>query len=177
MTRRRPILLTLAMAGMMTVAVDRDAGAWQQDAGPFRVLVVDAQRKDVPEIAVEVIAPDQSRRSYKTGRDGMVSIPGDVAIEGAVVYALRGREAMGWIQLGDPTQARTGSRRAWMMLLPLNHRVEGSVVNREGKPVAGARIGVEMLSHPNGELKTHTTGEPGDPGSAWRCSSFRRIRP
>ncbi len=157
----RIILLTIAMAGMTLVAVNRDAGAMQQESSPFQVLVVDAQRKDVPEIAVEVIAPDQSRHSYKTRRDGIVLIPGDVAVDGAVVYALRGKEAMGWIQLGDPTQVTKDGQRTWMMLLPLTHRVEGSVVNREGKPVAGARIGVEMLSHPNGELKTHTTEEPG----------------
>ena len=144
----RTILLTVAMAGMMTIAVGRDAGAGQPDAGPFRVLVVNAQRKDVPNMTVEVRAPDQPRHSYTTGDKSTVSIPGDVAVEGAVVSAARGREALGWVQVGDQPQAGTGSRRAWMMLVPLTHRVEGSVVDRDGKLVAGARIGVEMLYHP-----------------------------
>ena len=35
-----------------------------------------------------------------------------------------------------------------MKLLPLTHKVEGSVVDLQGKPIAGARIGVQSLFHP-----------------------------
>ncbi len=151
MTRGRPILLTLAMAGIIAVAWVCDAGAALEDNRPLRVLVVDTQRRDVPNITVEVRAPDSPRHSFATGANGTVSIPSDVAVEGAVLTAVRGREAVAWTKLGDQSQAGAGARRSWMMLLPLNHRVEGSVVNREGKPVAGARVGVEMLSHPTNQ--------------------------
>jgi hypothetical protein len=45
-----------------------------------------------------------------------------------------------------------------MKLIPLTHRVEGSVADRQGKPIAGARIGVEKLIHKNQTLNQDVKG-------------------
>ena len=59
---------------------------------------------------------------------------------------------MAWAQVGDSTrggQARTVA----IKLIPLSHRVEGSIVDQQGRPIAGVRVGVRTLLHPtNGRM-------------------------
>jgi hypothetical protein len=161
MTRGLTVASAFVMAGMVTIAAVQDAGAFQGDASPFHVRVADAQRKGVPKIAVEVMSLDQPRRSFATNEDGRVAIPAGVVVEGAVLSAARGRDALAWAQVDDPTRAPgsgTQGNRVEMRLLPLTHRVEGSVVDRQGKPIAGVRIGVQSLVHPmNGLLNQDVT--------------------
>ena len=49
-----------------------------------------------------------------------------------------------------------------MKLIPLTHRVEGSVADRQGKPIAGARIGVRE-AHPQESDVDPGREESGDP--------------
>jgi hypothetical protein len=150
MTRVLTILLAVA-AGMTEVAAGYGvAAARAADAGPCHVRVVDARDQAVPKIDVEVRVPDQPIRSFTTGDDGRVTIPAGVAVEGAVLSAARGKEALAWARVGDATPGRPGDsprRPVVMKLVPLTHRVDGSLVDRQGKPIAGARIGVGKLIH------------------------------
>jgi hypothetical protein len=82
MTRGLTVASAFVMAGMVTIAAVQDAGAFQGDASPFQVRVTDAQRKGVPKIAVEVMPPDQPRRSFATDQDGRVAIPAGVVRPG-----------------------------------------------------------------------------------------------
>jgi hypothetical protein len=148
MTRTRPILSALTMVTLSTVATDHPAGARQTDTRSIAVQVVDAQRHDMPHIPVQVIAPGQSRRQYTAGTAGVVSIPVAAAVEGAILIASQGRKSLAWFPLDAATPAGPGRGQPSMMLLPLTHRIDGTVLNRAGKPVAGVRVGVEMLSHP-----------------------------
>ena len=112
MTRRLTVASMFVMAGIIAITLVRDAGALQVDVGSFHVRVVDAQEKGVPKIAVEVVAPDQPRRSYVTDQSGRVAIPGWAAIDGAVLSAMQGTSAMAWAQVGRSRtlRCRTGPR-------------------------------------------------------------------
>jgi hypothetical protein len=48
----------------------------------------------------------------------------------------------------EPNRPGTEDDPIVMKLLPLDHRVEGSVVDREGRPVAGVQMRLLMVSHP-----------------------------
>jgi hypothetical protein len=155
---------TLAMAGLMTVAVARASGGGPDDTRPFEVRVVDMQQKDVPKIDVEVAAPDpgRPRRSFTTDNDGLVTIPPGIAIEGAVLSDARGWEGMAWAQVGDPAQSfhhdGTQGIPIVMRLLPLTHKVEGTVVDLQGKPIGGVRIGVQELVQSTNRLLEQDLG-------------------
>ena len=98
-------------------------------------------------------------RTFTTDDDGRVAIPADVAVEGAVVSAARGREAVAWAQVGDSTRSGQG-RAVVLKLIPLTHRVEGSVVDPQGRPIAGVRVGVRTLLHPtNGRMTQDVQGK------------------
>ncbi len=146
--------VAFAMAGMLMIAVTLGVGA-PDDTRPFEVRVIDEQGTGVPKIAVEVAAPGRPRRSFETDKDGRLTIPAGIAVEGAVLSASRGREAVAWAQVGDPARAYhdgTQGIAIVMKLLPLSRRVQGSVVDRQGKPIAGARLSVQSLFHPTNRL-------------------------
>lgn len=143
-------LLLIAAAG--AIAGTPCAGRAAQVAGsdPYYVRVVDAKNQNAAKITVEVRVPGLRLRSLTTDDNGRVTIPADLAVEGAVISAARGTGALGWSRISELGTGRPGSSRARPALLtvvPLNHRVEGSVVDRQNKPIAGARVGVRRLVH------------------------------
>ena len=146
---------TLAMVGVMTLVVPHAYGVGPDDTRPFQVRVVDAQQKGIPNLALVLTTPDQPRRTFTTDKEGQVTIPAGVAVEGAILSAASGHDALAWAQAGDPNQSfhdGTQGIPIVMKLLPLTRRVEGSVVDREGKPIAGVRLGVQSLFHPTNRL-------------------------
>ena len=155
MTRVLKVASTFVMAGMLMIAAVHDAGAWQGNAGPFRVRVVDAQQQGVPMITVDVMTPDLIHESFTTGKSGLVAIAKEVTVEGAVLSVKSGEKAIAWAQIGDRTrglQDGTPGNPFVMKILPLTHKVEGSIVDRQGKPIAGGRIGVRVLEHPTNRV-------------------------
>ena len=80
--------------------------------GPFYVRVVDAQEKPA-------CRRSPSRSGCPTGRsarsrpthDGRVVIPAGAAVEGAVLSAARGKEALAWARVGDAAARTTGPGR------------------------------------------------------------------
>ena len=68
-----------------------------------------------------------------------------------VLVARRDRESLAWAALGDDQLNRpagTEQDPILMKLLPLTHRVEGSVVDHAGKPIAGVEVNVTSLPYP-----------------------------
>ncbi len=164
MTRRLGGLLSVVAMGMAAAMGSDGAAARAADAGPYYVRVVDAQDRAVPKIAVEVRVPDRPVRSFTTDADGRAVIPEADAVEGAVLSATRGKEALAWARVEDAPGRQLGRaprRPVVMKLIPLTHRVEGSVADRQGKPIAGARVGVEKLIHKNQTLTQDA--KAGDP--------------
>jgi hypothetical protein len=178
MTRLLTVLTTLVMVAAgagaigLVIAGQRDdpkpdpiAATGKKDAGPIHVRVVDVQGKGAPEVPVQLIGPDfDPQRSFGTDAEGCVAIPRDAIGDGALLVVRRDRESLAWTQVGDPNPNQPAGTLAdpiVMKLLPLTHRVEGSVVDREGKPIAGVEIEQSVLSQPtNGPviLSLHRQG-------------------
>ena len=169
MTRALTVLTTLLMAGLvaaagigLVIAGQRDdpkpnpiAATGKKDAGPIHVRVVDVQGKGAPGIAVELIGSEfDPPRSFQTDAEGHVPIPREIA--GDRAHAVRQARAIDpWpgTMVGDPVvgRGRTGPQGE-----PDRHEAAppgrtgstGSVVDREGKPIAGVEI-VRERSEPS----------------------------
>ncbi len=156
MTGRRMILLLALAAAGTAIGADSAALAFQAgDGRQYFVRVVDGKNQNVPNVGVMARAPDGTLRSYKTDDNGRVTLRGDVTVEGTWLTA-EGKDAVAWARVDDTTGGRPGSMRgrpAVMTLVPLNHQVEGTVLDAQGKPIAGAKVGAHRLIHPkNGTL-------------------------
>jgi RNA polymerase sigma factor (sigma-70 family) len=179
MTRALTVLTTLLMAGLVAAAgiglviagqgddakPNPTAATKKKETGPIHVRVVDVQGKGVPEISVELVGPDlDPPRAFRTDADGRVAIARDAIGDHDLLVARRDRESLAWAQVLNSNSNRPAGTQVdpvVMKLLPLNHRVEGSVVDREGKPVGGVDISEDVLSHPtNGTaiLSLHLRG-------------------
>ncbi len=150
-------LSTMVLIGMATVGRDADPrpraaeAPEKTDLGPVHVRVMDARGASVPGIAIEVHAWDQSRRTVSTDAEGRAVIPREAIGDGAILLVRRDRESLAWAALGDwspNATVGTGDDPVIMKLLPLTHRVEGSVVDDQGKPIAGAEIQVGSFPYP-----------------------------
>jgi RNA polymerase sigma factor (sigma-70 family) len=174
MNRALTTLMMLLVAGLMTTAAiglsaggrDDDprhqppAAAKKPDAGPVHVRVVDLEGKGAAGIAVEWRIRDQPVRSFTTDADGHVTISRDVFNEQGALAARRGREAFAWGTMGESAPNRPSGAvndPIVMQLLPIDHRVEGSVVDGAGRPVAGVELRAAFLRHPiNGVILFET---------------------
>jgi len=171
--RRRPLARTLtvfgtlSMAALVVVGVAMFTGGQQEkknavqaavrnpppkaNAGPVHVRVVDAQGSGVPEIAVDVteFSSDGLPRTFTTDSAGDIVVPReDIGVPVALI-ARRGDESLAWAQIDDgDSQGPTGTRAdpIRMRFRPLTHRVEGSVVDEQEKPIAGAEVVAQTLS-------------------------------
>ncbi|MFI5454739.1 MAG: sigma-70 family RNA polymerase sigma factor [Isosphaerales bacterium] len=165
MTRVLTVLTTLVMAGLVAAAAiglviagrddepkPRALNATRKaDASPIHVRVIDIQGKGAPGVLVEVVGLDLPWHSFRTDAGGRVQIPREGAGDQFLLLARHGRESLAWAQVGDPSPNRPTGTKAdsiVMKLLPLTHQIEGSVVDREGKPIPGVEIEEENLNHP-----------------------------
>jgi len=172
MTRGLTVLTTLLLAGLVAAAtiglaifgqsndpkpnavnvIEKAAGTIKKvDAGPIHVRVVDAQGKGVPTLPVEVRRWDQPPRSVPTDAQGKLTIPREIIGDWARLVTRRDRKSLAWGIAGGSNPERpagTENDPIVMKLLPLSHRVEGSVVDLEGKPIPGVEIVVTSLGHP-----------------------------
>ena len=153
MTGRLTIAPAVVTAAITIAAVGIDAPAQRpRGAEPYRVRVVDDRDAGVPRVGVEVRAPGRPLRTFTTDGDGRVTIPAEVAVEGAMVLAARGARPWRGRRSAIPPGGGQG-RTVAIKLIPLSHRVEGSIVDPQGRPIAGVGIGVRTLLHPtNGRM-------------------------
>jgi RNA polymerase sigma factor (sigma-70 family) len=166
MSRALTVLTTLVTTGLvaaagigLVISGQRDdpkpnpsAATGKTNAGPIHVRVVDVQGKGVPEIPVELIGADfDTPRIFRTNVEGHVIIPREDGGEGTLLVARGDRESLAWAQVFDPNANQPFGTQAdpiVMKLLPLTHRVQGTAVDRHGKPIAGIDIEQQVLSHP-----------------------------
>jgi len=158
---------TLSMAALVVVGVAMFAGGQREknrgfqgastnpspkaNTGPVHVRVVDAQGKSVPGIAVDVIAfgGDELPQRLTTDATGSFVVPRENLEFGMASIARRGDEWLAWMQISDSdSQGPTGTKTdpIIMTFRPLTHRVEGSVVDQQGKPIAAAKVVAQGLS-------------------------------
>ena len=167
----------LAMAGfVVTAAIVLAAGgrgddpvprppvaAKVPDAEPIHVRVVDLDGNGAAGIAVEVRSWNRRPRSFATDLDGRAAIPRDAIGEWSFLVARRGNAWLAWCPPADvdtrPNRpAGTEGAPIVMSLLPVDRRVEGSVVDRAGGPIAGVEMRVDSLEQPtNGSLYLNET--------------------
>jgi RNA polymerase sigma factor (sigma-70 family) len=166
MTRALTVLTTLVMTGLvaaagigLVLAGQRDdpkpkpiAAAAKTDAGPIHVRVVDVQGKGEPEVRVEMIKSEfDPPRLFRTDAEGNLQIPRGTADDRVMLFAERGDQSLAWTLVGNPILKEADGTQAnpiVMKLLPRTHRVAGSVLDRDGKPIPEAEIVVKVLSHP-----------------------------
>ena len=158
LTRALTVLMTLVIAGVvaaagigLVIAGQRDvpnpnaiAVNGKADAGAIHVQVVDAKGKGAAGRAGRSSrVRARPARSFRTDTEGHVQIPRDATSDGATLLARREDQSFAWTTVGESVLDEAASTKAHpivMKLLARTHRVTGSVVDREGKPVPGAEI-------------------------------------
>lgn len=163
MIGRRMILLLAVAAAGTAIGADGAALAFQAgDGRQYFVRVVDGKNQNVPNVVVMARAPAGALISYRTDDNGRVTLRGDVTVEGTWLTA-EGKDAVAWARVDDTTGGRPGSmhgRPAIMTLVPLNHQVEGTVLDGQGKPIAGTKVGAHRLIHPRNGTLTQDIQDP-----------------
>ena len=105
---------------------------------------------------MEVRRWNQPPRSFPTNAQGELTIPQEIIGDGARLVARRDHESLAWGLVGGSNPRRPAGTKVdpiVMKLLPLSHRVEGSVVDLEGKPIPGVEMVAAALQHPtNGSI-------------------------
>jgi RNA polymerase sigma factor (sigma-70 family) len=167
MSRLATMVTTLLVAGMVaTAGVGLAAGGRGADpqarpsapgdsrvgSGPIHVRVVDLDGGPAAGVSVELRTWDQPPRSFTTDADGRATIPRDLLGDrGGFLIARRAREALAWARADESQPNRPSGAEddpIVMQLLTVDHRVEGSVVDQQGRPVAGVEMRLFALTHP-----------------------------
>ncbi len=144
----------------------------------LNLRVVDTQDRGVPDVEVKVfeydaIPSDDGRQyrtaAYRTVADGRVRINVDARYQRLDFEARDGERAMGW--------ANYAADRAWLKdnskypiiltILPRNHRVEGTIVDTRGTPIAGVRVRAVQFHHDTNGFATDYPSEGAEPRLAW----------
>jgi len=124
----------------------------REDADDIHVQVVDGRGKRAPGVLVELLGRAiDPPRSFQTDGEGRVQISREATRDADMLFAQREDQSLAWTMVGNPSlhaAAGTEADPIVMKLLARTHRVTGSVVDREGKPIPGAEIVVESLGRP-----------------------------
>ncbi len=123
------------------------------------VRVVDTSGRGVPNVLVTV----QDRNNafepgrFRTGPGGWLRVKVDALFSQIVFEARPDAQTFGWASIGSGELTPTGrvDDPVMMVLLPCNHRVEGSIVDVRGKPIPGVMVQVAQLIH---DVNRFTTG-------------------
>ena len=158
---RRRRRIRIAGAGIVTARYGgsgdcegRRAPAKQAEARKSKeilfVHVVDTSGRGVPNVEVEFDrdAGEEVGR-FRTGPGGWLTVPVDASFSQIVFEARPDAQTLGWASIRSGELNPTGREDdpVNMVLLPGNHRVEGSIVDVRGKPIPGATVQVLQLNH------------------------------
>ncbi len=105
----------------------------------------------MPNVEVEVRdrnAGEEGGR-FRTGPRGWLTVPVDESFTQIEFDARPDAQTLGWASIRSGELNPTGREDdpVNMVLLPRNHRVEGSIVDVRGKPIRGATVRVLQLNH------------------------------
>ena len=108
---------------------------------PIHARVVDAQGKAVEGAEVIAFTWDQAVSRQRTDREGLVVFDKPRADEPFSLLA-RAKDAVGGHTHYPPMdlEGGTAGRPLTLVLRPLTHRFKGSVVDMQGRPIAGVRV-------------------------------------
>ncbi len=115
------------------------------------VRVVDTSGRGVPNVAVDVQDRNKALElgRFRTGPGGWLRVKVDALFNQIVFEARPDAQTFGWaiIRAGELTPTGREDDPVKMVLLPCNHRVEGSIVDVRGKPIGGVTVHVVQLNH------------------------------
>lgn len=108
---------------------------------PIHARVVDVQGKPVEGVEVLVFQLNQPVVKVKTDQDGRVVLAQPQANKSFSLMA-RGRETVAGVTHYAPIPLKGGTAQDPLVLTltPLTHKVAGSVVDPQGRPIAGVRV-------------------------------------
>ncbi len=121
-------------------------------AGPVHARVVDLQGKAVAGVAVLVFGRAEPTTTVKTDPDGRLVLGPEPTREWFGLLARRDN-TVGWASYSRsvPGQGGTADEPLELVLTPVTHKVAGSVLDLQRRPLAGVRIAVCSLglnAHP-----------------------------
>jgi RNA polymerase sigma factor (sigma-70 family) len=159
------IMTALVAAAVIGLTTTEPAGGRKSHAAEaatnaeirsLHIRVIDSQDHGVAGIPVEVKRPGEPPRVFTTDTDGRVVLPEDQIGDEAYLVAKSANQSMAWTTVGASIPNRSAGTEAdpiLMRVLPLNHRVEGSVEDLQGNPIPGVAIQAVSLEHPtNGAI-------------------------
>jgi Carboxypeptidase regulatory-like domain len=113
--------------------------------------VVDINGQGAPNVEVKVQGRNtmQEARLFRTGQGGWLKMTVDDFFDNFEFEARPDAQTIGWAHIASGELTPTGRENnpAQMVLLPRNHRVEGSVVDVRGEPIGGVVVQVVQLDH------------------------------
>jgi RNA polymerase sigma factor (sigma-70 family) len=164
MVRMRMIAMTVVSAGLVAlgagmrgihpgfavVAGEPPAIAEAPAGDALFARVVDMQGRPVPGQQVHVWGDSPERQTLKTDVEGRIRIPdnGVIGPRHLLLLAMPDEKRIGWASLGIAAEdlARgTADDPLTLTLEPRDSPVTGTVVDRAGRPIAGAEVHVEHL--------------------------------
>jgi hypothetical protein len=134
----------------------------------LRVRVVDERGEGVAGIGVRIFPGRGGERAYPADAEGYASIPGDDIRSGELVFAKSDGGSIAWL---DGVKLTLQNRRAEqvrgiptpvMQLMPVDRRIQGSVVDGRGQPIGGVTIQAMRLHRPNNGSLNNFFSQPLD---------------
>ena len=115
--------------------------------GPVHARVIDLQGKAAAGVEVVVFQWPKRVMKVKTDHDGRVVLAQTRTDESFSLMARRGNALAGMTRYEtDPLKGGTAEDPFVLTLTPLTHKVDGSIVDPQGRPIAGVRVVGRNLS-------------------------------
>jgi protocatechuate 3,4-dioxygenase beta subunit len=115
----------------------------------IHVRVVNQKGEPVANVEVHAFEHRPEGAGVRSRADGRAEVVVDALLDRIQIRVRPNDRMLGWshVTAGELWPKGTEDEPAVVTLLPLDHRVEGSIVDTAGKPVAGALVNVEHLTH------------------------------
>jgi protocatechuate 3,4-dioxygenase beta subunit len=134
------------------------------------VQVLDDRGQGVANVDVEASESGRKEAAAFTDAAGRARVVVDAFLDHIHFLARPNDRLLGWsvLKLEGSGHKGTEGDPTILTLLPLDHRIEGSVVDSSGKPIHGVRIQVEQIRNPKNEWahSSHMDADASRLGSA-----------